>query len=142
MVRRTSAWGRFQPAEFGHEQPQSLCVSTATTEKFTTQQPLASPTGTARFSEEAVTLTNNVALSGNVATFAYAGLNAGTHAITATYSGDATYTGITTSINVTAQHRAAGNAGAHARHVGHAVAGSLYDGGGLAQSLPCEQKDP
>ena len=76
-------------------------VGTATTEKFTTQQPLASPTGTVRFSEGAVTLANNVALSGNVATFAYAGLSAGTHAITATYSGDATYTGSTTGIDVT-----------------------------------------
>jgi hypothetical protein len=75
-------------------------VGAATTQSAS-QLPSASPTGTVRFSEGATTLANNVALSGSVATFAYAGLSAGTHAITATYSGDATYSGSTTSINVT-----------------------------------------
>jgi hypothetical protein len=73
----------------------------AATAQSAARLPSASPTGTVRFSEGAVTLANNVVLSGNVATFAYAGLSAGTHAITATYSGDATYAGSTTSINVT-----------------------------------------
>lgn len=76
-------------------------VGTHTKEKFAIQQPFASPTGIVRFCEGAVTLANKVALSGNVATFAYTSLTAGTHPITATYFGDATYAGSTTSINVT-----------------------------------------
>ena len=38
--------------------------------------------------------------------------------------------------------RHAGNAGARARPVRHDSAGRLLDGGGLAQSLPCERKEP
>lgn len=60
----------------------------------------ASPTGTVSFSEGASVLASNVALNGNVATFATSNLAAGTHAITATYSGDAVYGGSSTSINV------------------------------------------
>ena len=65
------------------------------------RQPSASPTGTVSFSEGATTLASNVALNGNIATFATASLSPGTHAITATYSGDAVYSGSNTSINVT-----------------------------------------
>lgn len=65
------------------------------------QLPSASPTGTVSFSEGAASLASNVALNGSVATFASAGLSAGTHAITATYSGDTTYSGSSTSIVVT-----------------------------------------
>ena len=73
----------------------------AITTQSAAQLASAAPTGTVSFSEGAATLASNVALNGNVATFASAGLSVGTHTITATYSGDATYSGSSTGIVVT-----------------------------------------